>query len=109
MKAGGDVSLTELERIKVESHKRKRIIATQQRIMQHGRDSYHKVLNLRFSSHTNTKLIPILTQILYVHFAKYMIMILPISSIAHIFPHISLQWTCGKTLSRQRPCWRSGR
>jgi len=34
----------ELEKVKAESHKRKKIIATQQLVMQNGKEAYNKVV-----------------------------------------------------------------
>ena len=36
----------ELEKVKAESHKRKKIIATQQLVMQNGKEAYNKVASI---------------------------------------------------------------
>jgi len=38
-----DCCKVELEKVKAESHKRKKIIATQQLVMQNGKEAYNKV------------------------------------------------------------------
>jgi len=38
-----DCCTAELEKVKAESHKRKKIIATQQLVMQNGKEAYNKV------------------------------------------------------------------
>jgi len=39
----------ELEKVKAESHKRKKIIATQQLVMQNGKEAYNKVIQSNFT------------------------------------------------------------
>jgi len=43
VKQAYDCCKVELEKVKAESHKRKKIIATQQLVMQNGKEAYNKV------------------------------------------------------------------
>jgi len=42
-KQASECCMLELEKVKAESHKRKKIIATQQLVMQNGKEAYNKV------------------------------------------------------------------
>jgi len=44
MKQAYECRAAELEKVKAESHKRKKIIATQQLVMQNGKEAYNKVI-----------------------------------------------------------------
>ena len=43
MKQAHECARAELEKVKAESHKRKKIIATQQLVMKNGKEAYNKV------------------------------------------------------------------
>jgi len=46
LKQAHECVTAELEKVKTESHKRKKIIATQQIVMQNGKEAYNKVVSL---------------------------------------------------------------
>jgi len=46
LKQAHECVTAELEKVKAESHKRKKIIATQQIVMQNGKEAYNKVVSL---------------------------------------------------------------
>jgi len=45
LKQAHECATAELEKVKAESHKRKKIIATQQIVMQNGKEAYNKVVS----------------------------------------------------------------